>query len=32
MDEIPFVSVLDHDEFANEFKVLPCFVCDLFSV
>ena len=32
VDEVPFVSVLDHDEFANEFKVFPCFLCDLFSV
>ena len=32
VDEVPFVSVLNHDEFADEFKVFSCFLCGLFSV
>ena len=32
VDEVPFVSVLNHGEFANEFKVFACFLCDVLSV
>ena len=32
MNEVPFVFVLNHDEFADEFKMLSRFLCDLFSV
>ena len=28
----PFVSVLNHDEFADEFKMFSRFLCGLFSV
>ena len=32
VNEVPFVSVLNHDEFADEFKVFSCFLCGLFFV
>ena len=32
VDEVSFVSVLNHDEFADEFKVFSCFLCGMFSV
>ena len=32
VNEVPFVSVLNHDEFADEFKVFSCFLGGLFSV
>ena len=32
MNEVSSVSVLYHDEFADELKVSLCLVCDLFSL